>query len=46
MESSDAQLVRGVFTDFVGCNTLLGKSSLYNVYIKIIPKHLIKNIFK
>ena len=46
MESSDAQLVRGVFTDFVGCNTLLGKSSLYNVYIKNYSETFNKEYFQ
>ena len=33
-ETKDAKLVRGIFTDFVGCSGNLQNFSIYNVYIK------------
>lgn len=46
MESSNVQLVRGVFTDFVGCNSLLDKVSIYNVYIKNYSETFNKEYFQ
>lgn len=46
MESSNVPLVRGIFTDFVGCNSLLGKWSIYNVYIKNYSEAFNKEYFQ
>lgn len=46
MESSNVQLVRGVFTDFTGCNSLLNKTSIYNVYIKNYSETFNKEYFQ
>ena len=46
LETKKATLVRGIFTDFVGCSNTLGSASIYNVYIKNYSETFNKEYFE